>query len=73
MTYIKRKEIMTTKSDLSQLKEVTKEWDSIHYEVLLPFDLVASPGFSNAKFEIPSLRKRRRDKITKIWNKKTQN
>ena len=60
---------MNTKSDSSQLKEVTKEWDSIQYEVLLPFDIVASPGFSNAKFEIPSLRKRRREKINRIWKK----
>ena len=60
---------MNIKSDLSQLKEVTKEWDYIHFN----YDIVASPGFSNAKFEIPSLRKRRREKIEKIWNKKTQN
>ena len=60
---------MNTKSDSSQLKEVTKEWDSIHFDVLLPYDIVASPGFSNAKFEIPSLRKRRREKIEKIWRK----
>lgn len=58
---------MNIKSDSSQLKEVTKEWDSIHFDFLLPFDIVASPGFSNAKFEKPSLRKRRREKIEKIY------
>ena len=62
---------MNTKSDSSQLKEVTKEWDSTHFNFLLSYDIVAYPGFSNAKFEITSLRKRR-EKITKIWNKKTQ-
>lgn len=61
---------MNTKLDSSQLKEVTKEWDSIHFEVLFPLDMVSSPGFSNAKFEISSLRKRRREKINRIWKEK---
>lgn len=61
---------MNTKLDSSQLKEVTKEWDSIHFEVLFPLDMVSSTGFSNAKFEISSLRKRRREKINRIWKEK---
>lgn len=38
-------------------------------EKLNSFDIVASPGFSNAKFEIPSLRKCRMEKINRIWKK----
>ncbi len=52
-----------------KINEVTNEWDSIHIEVLYPFDMVGSPGFSNAKIEIPSLRKRRIEKINRIWKK----
>ncbi len=63
---------MNTKLDSSQLKEVTKEWDSIHYDISLPYDIVSSPGFTNAKFEIPSRRRIRREKIEKIWKEKYQ-
>jgi hypothetical protein len=49
-----------------------KDWDKVTVQVLFPFDIVSSPGFSGAKFELEGRIGRIKRKIKSIWKGKTQ-
>jgi hypothetical protein len=59
---------MNTKSDSSQSREVTKDWDSTHFDFSTN-DIVSNPGF-DVRVALSRFwrRERRVDKLRELWS-----